>query len=330
MAENLATKVGKRVQLEEEIKKVQNQKSSLKGEKATKAGESMVLTPGVTHMEDWPGLYEGVATVAIDDVEITVLLSKNRMEERNLRPSSLNLCLHDPIQSKLRSDTTAILLEKHNIALAKLISEITALLPSPQFSELPIGVLAQLATGNLNDTRQKFAAVDKKRSDLRDKEEVCDNLIADAVKKSYKQLSLKLHPDRLPHSTDADKAKFQELKEAHTVLWEIERRKEYVRIYDHNEYLRLRRPKTGGEMAADADIREVLKGKGKGGPRTRESGGGALRIRGGIPHQCSIPRISNQTLVNKRDGTIRIAVLWICSDSDYLGVTRYEVELSGT
>ncbi|KXS17340.1 hypothetical protein M427DRAFT_133476 [Gonapodya prolifera JEL478] len=222
-------------------------------------------------------------------------------------------------------------IEKINPQLEKVKTEIERLLTVPAFKDVSTDILVTLAAANLDEARKKMRVVEKKRTDLRDKEENCDNIIADAVKKSYKQLSLKLHPDRMPHSTEADKVKFQELREAHTVLSEMERRKEYIRIYDHAEYLRLRRPKTADELAPETG---KAAGKGKAGSKASAKQaaqqGGALRLQGGIPHQCSIPRITMQTVVNKKDATTRIAVLWTCSEAEFLGVTKYEIELTGT
>jgi DnaJ family protein A protein 2 len=76
------------------------------------------------------------------------------------------------------------------------------------------------------------------------------------IKKAYKKLSFKWHPDKNPDNKDVATAKFQEISEAYTVLIDSEKRS----AYDRDGYESLKNPQGGMPNFNPKDIFEQFFG----------------------------------------------------------------------
>lgn len=95
--------------------------------------------------------------------------------------------------------------------------------------------------------------------------EVAENASADDIKKSYRRLSFKYHPDKNPKSAKEAEERFKQVSEAYYVLGDEKRRAEYDAFRKgYGQY-------QGGEFsgAEGFDFEEIMKHFGQGAKRSR-------------------------------------------------------------
>jgi len=99
----------------------------------------------------------------------------------------------------------------------------------------------------------------------------------DEIKKSYRKLAMKYHPDRNPDNKEAEE-KFKEVKEAYEMLTNPEKREAYDR-YGHAAFEQggMGNGFAGGGAGGFSDIFEDIFGEMMGGGRQRRSSGGRER-----------------------------------------------------
>ncbi len=112
------------------------------------------------------------------------------------------------------------------------------------------------------------------------------NASADDIKKAYRKLALKYHPDKNPNNKQAEE-KFKKISEAYAVLSDPEKRKQYDSFGSEG----FRQQYTQEDIFRNFDLNEILREMGFGGMfgqsgrRTTGYGGGAGRRRGGYAYQ---------------------------------------------
>lgn len=104
---------------------------------------------------------------------------------------------------------------------------------------------------------------------------------ADEIKKSYRKLALKWHPDKNPNNKAAEE-KFKKISEAYAVLSDAKKREQYDQFGSTDQF---RQQYSQEDIFRDFDLDEILRGFGFGGGRagggrttfrtTRRGGGGA-------------------------------------------------------
>lgn len=124
----------------------------------------------------------------------------------------------------------------------------------------------------MSDDYYKILGVDKKAS-------------TEEIKKSYRKLALKYHPDRNPNNKEAEE-KFKKISEAYAVLSDTEKRQQYDSFGSDT----FRQKYTQEDIFRGFDLNEILRdlgfGGSKGSTRIFTSGGGKRR---GFPQEENDP-----------------------------------------
>lgn len=96
---------------------------------------------------------------------------------------------------------------------------------------------------------------------------------ADEIKKSYRKLAVKWHPDKNPGNKAAEE-KFKKISEAYAVLSDVKKREQYDQFGSADQY---RQQYSQEDIFRGFDLDEILRSFGFGGPR----GGGQTTFRTG-------------------------------------------------
>jgi curved DNA-binding protein len=103
------------------------------------------------------------------------------------------------------------------------------------------------------------------------------NADAEAIKKAYRKLALKYHPDRNPGNREAEE-KFKKISEAYAVLSDPEKRKQYE-SFGSDQFSRRYSQE---DIFRNVDLNEILREFGFGGMAGNERGGRGAGRRGGF------------------------------------------------
>ncbi len=105
---------------------------------------------------------------------------------------------------------------------------------------------------------------------------------AEAIKKAYRKLALKYHPDRNPGNREAEE-KFKKISEAYAVLSDPEKRKQYE-SFGSDQFSRRYSQE---EIFRNFDLNEILRDFGFGGMGGNERGSRGASRRGGFAFRTS-------------------------------------------
>ena len=87
---------------------------------------------------------------------------------------------------------------------------------------------------------------------------------ADEIKKAYRKLAVKWHPDKNPNNKAASEEKFKKISEAYAVLSDAKKREEYDHFGSADQY---RQQYSQEDIFRGFDLDEILRGFGFGGAR---------------------------------------------------------------
>ena len=90
------------------------------------------------------------------------------------------------------------------------------------------------------------------------------NASADEIKKAYRKLALKWHPDKNPNNKAAAEEKFKKISEAYAVLSDNEKRQQYDQFGSTDQF---RQRYSQEDIFRNFDLDEILRGFGFGGMR---------------------------------------------------------------
>lgn len=140
----------------------------------------------------------------------------------------------------------------------------------------------------------------------------------DEVKRAYRRMAMKYHPDRNPGDTEAE-AKFKEAAEAYEVLSDDQKR----RVYDQYGHQGLRGAQGGGaahdfsRMNVDdifSMFNDIFGGQGGGGQRTR----GGRRVARGYDLETEV-ELSLEDVLNGAERDVRFTRLDVCGECEGTG-----------
>lgn len=97
---------------------------------------------------------------------------------------------------------------------------------------------------------------------------------AEEIKKAYRKLAVKWHPDKNPTNKAAAEEKFKKISEAYAVLSDVKKREQYDQFGSADQF---RQQYSQEDIFRDFDLDEILRGFGFGGSR----GGGRTTFRTG-------------------------------------------------
>ncbi|KAJ3150518.1 hypothetical protein HDU86_006396 [Geranomyces michiganensis] len=196
----------------------------------------------------------------------------------------------------------------------------------PIRNETTFQLLCGLAFREVADAREKVTALEKRSKDLDNMADKGHLALMDSVRKRYKVLAVRMHPDKLPRTpTDEDYQRFRELQTAHQVLSDTELRRRYIQMMDHNAFLA-----TLPKQSKDADQeghRPVIKRDNQSSATRTVNPNDHRRLTGGFPHQCTMPRIIDTIVSDTKRGHSRVLLGWTCASAEELQISRYELHM---
>ncbi|KAJ3008121.1 hypothetical protein HKX48_008765 [Thoreauomyces humboldtii] len=200
----------------------------------------------------------------------------------------------------------------------------------PIRNETTFQLLCGLAFREVSEARDKVTALEKRATELDAMADTGHLALMDSVRKRYKVLAIRMHPDKLPRTpTDEDYQRFRELQTAHQVLSDTELRRRYIQMMDHTAFLA-----TLPKSIKDADqegVRPVIKRDHTNGrlpqPTRTAQPNEARRLTGGFPHRCSMPRVVDVILSDPKRGHSRVMLSWSCASAEELQISRYELHV---